>query len=85
MNTGLLWQDTRTIAGSLMLSHKLDPQQRIFICTSVNINSPASNYSVLSLTPPTLHSTNKQPKPAAGAGTSTVWISNPSPKLQQTK
>lgn len=80
----MLWQDAGTLAGSLALSHKLDPQQRIFICTSVSIDSPASNYSVLSLTPPTLYSTNKQPKPAAGAGTSSMRISNHSPKLQPT-
>lgn len=55
-----------TKAGSLTLSHKLDPQQRTFICRSVSFYSPASNYSVPSLTPPTLYSTNKQPSRCCG-------------------
>lgn len=56
------------MAGPLVLSHKSDPQRRIFICISVGFYSPASNYSVPSFTPPTLYSTNKQPRPSRCCG-----------------
>lgn len=58
--------------------------------TELYLGSPASHYSVLSLTPPTRRSRrskNKQPRPtmAAPAGATSVGKPNPFPQCQQTK